>query len=106
MSANNKTQSIKCNQAPGGKSTFAFNYEDYGINETRIKNEYNILTNENMNIENIKDKNQSIKTGYGSKSNLNIFGESSIKVTVSPGGMSNVYLGNDSTNYEDYRKKN
>jgi hypothetical protein len=69
----------------------------------------NIITNENCNTTN--NKSESIKT-FGTKSNFNLFGEStydqkqsSIKVTNNPGGKGNIILGSDSTNYEDYRRK-
>jgi hypothetical protein len=107
-----KINSIKCKQAPGGNSSFAFSYDDTNASvpkATTQKFASNVFTNENCNTTNYK--NESIKT-FGNKSNLNIFGEStydqkqsSIKVTAGPGGASNIVLGSDSSNYEEYRRK-
>lgn len=106
-----KNESIKCNQAPGGNSSFAFNYNDTGVptpKYTTQKFASNVFSNENLNTNN---KAESLKT-FGKQDKLNLFGESnyslkqsSIKVTAGPGGNSNIVFGNDSSNYEDYRRK-
>lgn len=92
------------------------------------RSKYNIINNipnENtdmMNINTVNCYNQSddgkksaIKTNYEiGKPKMNLFDDqrnvygskpSSIKVQNVPGGRSNVILGSDSTNYEEYRRK-
>jgi hypothetical protein len=106
-----KIESIKCHQAPGGNSSFAFSYSDNTIptpKTTSQKLTSSVFANENCNTTN---KAESIKT-YGKQDKLNIFGESnysqkqpSIKVTSGPGGNSSVVFGSDSSNYEEYRRK-
>jgi hypothetical protein len=112
MNVSKKTESIKCHQAPGGNSSFAFSYSDNSsvTKSTSQKFSSNVFSNENCNTTNYKS--ESIKTSYGKQGNLNIFGESnydqkqpSIKVTAAPGGGSNIVFGNDSSNYEEYRRK-
>jgi hypothetical protein len=135
MSTNNKKpasiNSIKCQQQPGGNSNFSFTWKNDGQSEPRrmksrsgSRSKYNILTNENtdmMNInavnyyDNTEDGNKGLKTNYEvGKPKMNIFNEqkniyankaSSIKVQNAPGGRSNIVLGTDSSNFEDYRRK-
>jgi hypothetical protein len=117
---NIKVQSIKCQQAPGGNSTFQFQWKEPAPTtptktRNRSKVNYNIINYESdpYNKENTTSPNvQSIKTNGYSKSNFNLTGNyetndktKSIKVTTAPGGRSNIIFGNDSTNYEDYRRK-
>jgi len=129
-----KVQSIKCQYPPGGNTNFSFAWKNEGqmdprrINRSRSgsRSKYNIITNvanENtdmMNINTVNNngddgKKSAIKTNYEvGKPKMNLFDDqknvyggkaSSIKVQNAPGGRSNIILGNDSTNYEDYRRK-
>jgi hypothetical protein len=133
MNTEKKTiNSIKCQQQPGGNSNFSFTWKNDGHIEPRRRNsrsgsrsKYNILTNENtdmMNINTVNNydvnddgKKSGLKTNYEiGKPKMNLFDDqkniyanksSSIKVQNAPGGKSNIILGSDSSNYEDYRRK-
>jgi hypothetical protein len=127
-----KLTSIKCQYPPGGNTNFSFNWKNEGQPEyrrmksrsnSRTKN-FNIISNENTDMINInavkvdcsdEAKKSAIKTNYEiGKPKMNLFDEqknvygskpTSIKVQHAPGGTSNIVLGNDSTNYEEYRRK-
>jgi hypothetical protein len=127
--SDNKVSSIKCQYPPGGNANFSLNWSSQSSQDQRktqrstSRNRYNILTNEKENFEgmmNIKtynddDKKQAIKTNYDiGKSKVNLFNEtknsyldkpSSIKVAHAPGGRSNIIFGDDTSSYEDYRRK-
>jgi len=120
-----KNQSLKCNYPPGGNSNFSVGWgqgpepvnslkqtgKNYGSN-------INYTSNGNFDKENVNKSNlsagvttQTKNAGYG-KPKFDIFNgtdysekSSSIKVNHMPGGKSNVHFGNDSSNYEEYRKK-
>jgi hypothetical protein len=147
-----KKSSIKCNQAPGGKGNFSFNWGNDPLpkrirtqSRSNSKSNYNIITgealknqavkneekeNSNRNINNITvihkgssilpsdndiNKKISIKTDYESgKNTFNLFNaptpttqekSSSIKVNHAPGGKTNFNFGNDTTSYNEYRRK-
>jgi hypothetical protein len=88
-------------------------------------NVMNVEEKENMNVSNketisaiemVEDTNtKTMKAPYDySKQKMNLFDTeknlysektSSIKITYAPGGKSNVFLGDDKTSYEEYRKK-
>ena len=129
---NKKIASIKCQHPPGGNTNFSFNWKNEGQPEqrrmrsrsnSRNKN-FNIISNENTDMMNInaincgnsdEGKKSAIKTNYEvGKPKMNLFDEqknvygskpNSIKVHHAPGGRSNIILGDDSTNYEEYRRK-
>jgi hypothetical protein len=117
---NIKVQSKRCHQAPGGNSTIQLNWEGQAPatptkTRNRSKVNYNIINcqDDPFNKENTNSPNvHSIKTAGYSKSNFNLTGTyeandkaKSIKVTTAPGGRSNIIFGNDSSNYEEYRRK-
>jgi len=120
----NRIQSLKCNFPPGGQSNFQmgwgqpnepvskdtkFSMKNYGSNYNSV----NINDKENVNKSNIMAgiSTQSKEGGYG-KAKINLFNEynylektPSIKVSQQPGGNSNIIFGNDSSNYEEYRRR-
>jgi hypothetical protein len=120
-----KNQSLKCNYPPGGNTNFSIGWgqgpepvnslkqtgKNYGSNINYTSNGY--FDKENINKSNVIAgiSTQTKSAGYG-KGKIDIFNgtdysekSSSIKVNHMPGGKSNVYLGNDSSNYEEYRRK-
>ena len=120
-----KNQSIKCNFPPGGNTNLSLEWGQPSGPEKNLKqtgknygSNIEYTSNNNFDKENVNKSNiiagmstQTKNAGYG-KPKFNIFNEtnyseksSSIKVNHMPGGKSNVYLGNDSSNYEDYRRK-
>ena len=120
-----KSESLKCNFPPGGNANFSVGWgqssepvkslnqtgKNYGSNLNYTSN--NQFDKENVNKSNIIAgvSTQNKDSGYGN-AKFNVFKDtnysdksSSIKVNHMPGGKSNVYLGNDSSSYNDYRKK-
>src|SRR5690606_24483829 len=110
----------KCKQSPGGNSSFAFGWSDNTQTtprkqRSRSKVKYNIINYETdpYNQDDLpKQATPSIKTAGYTKSQFNLSGDytandkvHSLKVTAAPGGRSNIVFGNDSTNYEDYRRR-
>ncbi len=97
------------------------NYNSNGEVDVKFQNPQETTENKenypSVNIIPFDDKNDymklSIKTDF-KRSNFSLFNNdsnvsqdkpNSIKVTYAPGGKSSVLLGNDSTSYEEYRKK-
>ena len=120
-----KNESLKCNFPPGGNANFQVGWgqgsEPVNSNKQGQKNygsDINYTSNNNFDKENVNKSNllagkstQTKDCGYG-KPKFNIFNETnyseknpSIKVNHMPGGKSNVYLGGDSSNVEEYRRK-
>ncbi len=121
----NKVQSVKCNFPPGGQSNFQMGWgmpndpvsRDTKISSKNYASNCNTIIN-NSDKENVNKVNiiagmstQSKESGYG-KAKFNIFNDTnysektpSIKISQNPGGKSNLCFGNDSSNYEEYRRK-
>src|SRR5574343_518397 len=113
--SNTKSQSIKCNHPPGGSTNFSFGWgqnldnssRDLKMTSTKItqttdnKENTQYYTNREVAKNTAKPTFSLFDSNYAESSNKS----SSIKITYAPGGKSNIVLGSDSRNYDEYRQK-
>ncbi len=128
-----KKTSIKCHHPPGGSANFSLGWTKSETFAAKVPFDHNPYPKDAVNVEdkenntfmsnsnqgtflnfNDEAKKTTIKTDYSNgKNNFNIFNENvgnvdktkSIKVACAPGGKSNFVFGDDTTSYEDYRRK-